>query len=137
MIRASYFLSNKKIEVFKSEKISTLRSHALKVANLIWKQLIFLQRLLQSVENGAGQVDGEKLFIGKDALGANNVSLQVQGRNSFEGSGLRPLEGSLCDTGAENAETGQGSKSCRTAGPEDLRTLGDASAGMQTGSSVL
>lgn len=80
---------------------------------------------------------GEKLFIGEVALGTNNVSLQVQRRTSFEGSGLHLLEGSLRDTGAENAETGQGSKSCRTAGPEDLRTLGDASTGMQTGSSVL
>lgn len=89
------------------------------------------------MENGAGQVDGEKLLIGKVALGTNNVSLQVQRRTSFESSGLQPLEGSLRDTGAENAETGQSLKSCRTAGPGDLRTLGDASAGMQTGSSAL
>lgn len=119
MIRASYFLSNKKIEVFKSAKISTLRSHALKVANLIWKQLIFLQRLLQSVENGAGQVDGEKLFIGKDALGANNISLQVQGRNSFEGSGLR-LWRDLCMI--QGLRMQKLDKVQKAAGQQDLKT---------------
>lgn len=120
MIRASYFLSKgKKIEVFKSAKISTLRSHALKVANLIWKQLIFLRRLLQSVENGAGQVDGEKLFIGKVALGADNLSLQAQGRNSFEGSGLG-LWRDLCVI--QGLRMQKLDKVQKAAGQQDLKT---------------